>query len=93
MFGFASQTKIAVVLAALSTLASATAIPRPVGPSGSTGGNKLASALGSKCSVASATPSLPAGQTNVTVPSGTPFMVALGVGVQNYTCASTGAYR
>ncbi|EJD07404.1 uncharacterized protein FOMMEDRAFT_164379 [Fomitiporia mediterranea MF3/22] len=44
------------------------------------------------CDVSSASPDLPSGQTNVTVPSGqTAQKIALGVGVQNYTC-NAGVY-
>ncbi|KAL5531516.1 hypothetical protein ACEPAG_4393 [Sanghuangporus baumii] len=47
----------------------------------------------SNCSVASAKPDLPSGQTNITVPSGqVPETIALGVGVQNYTCTDAGTY-
>ncbi|TDL23785.1 hypothetical protein BD410DRAFT_787066 [Rickenella mellea] len=45
------------------------------------------------CDVSGLTPNLPSGQTQLTVPTGTkPVFVALGVGVQNYTCGSTGTY-
>ena len=45
------------------------------------------------CDVTSAAPSLPSDQTNVTVPSGqTVKTIALGVGVQNYTCTDAGTY-
>ncbi|KAF8599519.1 hypothetical protein BDV93DRAFT_419294, partial [Ceratobasidium sp. AG-I] len=44
------------------------------------------------CSVAGAQLSLPAGQTSVVVPSGTPIYVALGFGIQNYTCGAAGTF-
>ncbi|CAE6415038.1 unnamed protein product [Rhizoctonia solani] len=44
------------------------------------------------CSLSKAKLSLPSNQTVLTVPSGTPVYVALGVGVQNYTCGSTGTF-
>ncbi|KAG8710338.1 hypothetical protein FRC11_004604 [Ceratobasidium sp. 423] len=46
----------------------------------------------SGCSVSNATLSLPSNQTAITVPTGTPVYIALGVGVQNYTCGSTGTF-
>lgn len=55
-------------------------------------GTPLAPQLGN-CDVTKATPFLPSGQTNVTVPSGqTPSKITVGVGVQNYTCSSSGTY-
>ncbi|KAF8599520.1 hypothetical protein BDV93DRAFT_560323 [Ceratobasidium sp. AG-I] len=50
------------------------------------------SSRGYGCSVASAKLSLPANQTSVAVPSGTPIYVALGFGIQNYTCGTTGTF-
>ncbi|KAF8599517.1 hypothetical protein BDV93DRAFT_449243 [Ceratobasidium sp. AG-I] len=50
------------------------------------------SARTSGCSVAGAQLSLPANQTSIAVPSGTPIYVALGFGTQNYTCGATGTY-
>ncbi|KLO11596.1 hypothetical protein SCHPADRAFT_941911 [Schizopora paradoxa] len=45
------------------------------------------------CNVQHATPNLPSGQTMLTVPSGEIVTnIGLGVGVQNYTCASTGTF-
>ncbi|KAF8724693.1 hypothetical protein RHS02_08528, partial [Rhizoctonia solani] len=44
------------------------------------------------CPISNAKFNLPAGQTAVTVPSGNPVYIALGVGVQNYTCGSTGTF-
>ncbi|GAB1524508.1 hypothetical protein RhiTH_007662 [Rhizoctonia solani] len=44
------------------------------------------------CPISNAKVNLPAGQTAVTVPSGNPVYIALGVGVQNYTCGSTGTF-
>lgn len=44
------------------------------------------------CPVSNATLSVPSNQTAVTVPTGTPTYIALGVGVQNYTCGSTGTF-
>ncbi|CAE6423378.1 unnamed protein product [Rhizoctonia solani] len=46
----------------------------------------------SGCSVSNAKLSLPSNQTTITVPTGTPVYIALGVGVQNYTCGSTGTF-
>jgi len=44
------------------------------------------------CSLADAKPDLPANQTQLVQPSGAPKYVALGVGVQNYTCGAAGTY-
>ncbi|GAB1527602.1 hypothetical protein RhiTH_010778 [Rhizoctonia solani] len=44
------------------------------------------------CPISNAKVNIPAGQTAVTVPSGNPVYIALGVGVQNYTCGSTGTF-
>lgn len=45
------------------------------------------------CSLKAAVPDIPAGQTTLSVPSGLSVeYVALGLGVQNYTCGSTGTY-
>lgn len=44
------------------------------------------------CPVSGAKLSLPANQTAIAVPSGTPIYIALGVGTQNYTCGSTGTF-
>jgi len=45
------------------------------------------------CNVQSANPNLPSGQTALTVPPGEVVEnIALGVGVQNYTCSSTGTF-
>ncbi|CAE6436856.1 unnamed protein product [Rhizoctonia solani] len=44
------------------------------------------------CPISNAKLSVPSGQTAVTVPSGNPVYIALGVGVQNYTCGSTGTF-
>ena len=44
------------------------------------------------CDVSEAIIPLPPSQTNLTVPSTQPNSIALGVGVQNYTCSSSGTY-
>ncbi|KAJ1300388.1 hypothetical protein OPQ81_005207 [Rhizoctonia solani] len=44
------------------------------------------------CPISNAKLSVPSGQTAITVPTGTPVYIALGVGVQNYTCGSTGTF-
>ncbi|CAE6401873.1 hypothetical protein ACGC1H_000220 [Rhizoctonia solani] len=44
------------------------------------------------CSLSNAKLSLPSNQTALTVPTGTLVYIALGVGVQNYTCGSTGTF-
>lgn len=45
------------------------------------------------CNVQTAKPNLPSGQTMLTVPTGEVVEnVALGVGVQNYTCSSAGTF-
>jgi len=45
------------------------------------------------CNVKNATLSLPAGQTAISVPTdASPAYIALGVGVQNYTCTAAGTY-
>jgi len=45
------------------------------------------------CDVSKFVPTVPEGQTNVTVPSGeVPRFVTVGVGVQNYTCSAAGAF-
>lgn len=45
------------------------------------------------CNVQHANPNLPSGQTMLTVPTGEVVTnIGLGVGVQNYTCASTGTF-
>ncbi|KAA1472028.1 hypothetical protein DENSPDRAFT_880953 [Dentipellis sp. KUC8613] len=46
----------------------------------------------SGCSVPSSVLQLPSNQTTLTAPSSAPNFVALGVGVQNYTCANTSTY-
>lgn len=57
--------------------------------------NPLAIPVGLKlsgCPLTSAKLRVPANQTAVTVPSGSPAFVALGVGVQNYTCSAAGTF-
>lgn len=44
------------------------------------------------CDVSEAIIPLPPNQSNLTVPSTQPNSIALGVGVQNYTCNSAGTY-
>jgi len=44
------------------------------------------------CSTSQAKLVLPAGQTNLTAPTGDVSFVLLGVGYQNYTCGATGTY-
>lgn len=46
------------------------------------------------CNTSNATLDLPSGQTNLTAPAGNLNLsfVTLGVGYQNYSCSSTGAY-
>jgi hypothetical protein len=45
------------------------------------------------CSLANATPTFPAGQTALAKQTSAPSFIALGAGVQNYTCnATSGTY-
>lgn len=46
----------------------------------------------SGCPLTNAKLSLPANQTALTVPSGSPVFIALGVGTQNYTCGAAGTF-
>jgi len=76
---FSTSTLLSVLSAATAILASPLSInPRLIKTSG--------------CPLASAKLSLPAGQSAITVPSGTPVYVALGVGTQNYTCGAAGTF-
>lgn len=50
-------------------------------------------AFSSSCNISTSVLSLPSGQTALVDPGTTPDFLGLGVGVQNYTCASTGTYR
>ncbi|TFK49040.1 putative malate dehydrogenase [Heliocybe sulcata] len=44
------------------------------------------------CDISAASMPMPANQTQLTLPSGALSFIALGVGVQNYTCSSAGNY-
>ncbi|EPQ52251.1 malate dehydrogenase [Gloeophyllum trabeum ATCC 11539] len=44
------------------------------------------------CDISSATLPLPSNQSQLTPATGAPSFIALGVGVQNYTCSSAGTY-
>jgi hypothetical protein len=44
------------------------------------------------CKTTNAKLVLPAGQTNLTAPTGDPSFVLLGVGYQNYTCSASGRF-
>ncbi|CAE6439288.1 unnamed protein product [Rhizoctonia solani] len=44
------------------------------------------------CSLSNAKLSVPPNQTALTVPTGSPVYIALGVGVQNYTCGASGTF-
>ena len=47
----------------------------------------------SGCDVSTAVIDLPSNQTELAVPSGeVPTYIALGIGVQNYTCSATGTF-
>ncbi|KLO14258.1 hypothetical protein SCHPADRAFT_889391 [Schizopora paradoxa] len=57
------------------------------------GQGAIAQFLYAGCDVSNAVLSLPSGQTQLQLPSGlSPNSIALGVGVQNYTCTSAGNY-
>jgi len=77
---FSTSTLLSVLLAATAVLGVPVSFNPPTG-------TKLCG-----CSVANAKLSLPANQTAIAVPSGTPIYVALGVGTQNYTCGATGTF-
>lgn len=49
--------------------------------------------IGSVCNTAGAKLQLPSNQTQLALPSGqTPKFIAVGSGVQNYTCGTTGTF-
>ncbi|KAL7008475.1 hypothetical protein EMMF5_001736 [Cystobasidiomycetes sp. EMM_F5] len=76
-----------IFIASLCAVATSAAFipPFPGGPGGSFGGNRFAPKL-TGCDVSKATFDLPSG---VAIPAGqTPTFVALGRGVQNYTCTN-----
>lgn len=80
---FSTSTLLSVLSAATVVLS----IPVSFNPTTLPNGTKACG-----CSVASAKLSLPANQTAIAVPSGTPIYIALGVGTQNYTCGATGTF-
>jgi len=58
-----------------------------------TSATPLFKAPGCNCNVQTAKPTLPSGQTALTVPTGEVVKnIALGVGVQNYTCSTSGTF-
>ncbi|KAH7335752.1 hypothetical protein B0J17DRAFT_719373 [Rhizoctonia solani] len=73
---------LAILAASTATLATPASPPANI-PSGL----KLTG-----CSLSNAKLSVPPGQTNITVPAGPPVYIALGVGVQNYTCGASGTF-
>ncbi|CAE6450942.1 unnamed protein product [Rhizoctonia solani] len=73
---------LSILTTSVATLAA------PAGPPGNApSGLKLTG-----CPIANAKPNVPSSQAAVTIPSGSPVYIALGVGVQNYTCGSTGTF-
>ncbi|KAF8599521.1 hypothetical protein BDV93DRAFT_609239 [Ceratobasidium sp. AG-I] len=74
----------------LSVLSAATvvlSIPVSFNPTAIPIGTKV-----SGCPLTNAKLSLPANQTAIAVPGGTPLFIALGVGTQNYTCGAAGTF-
>ncbi|KAJ7785288.1 putative malate dehydrogenase [Mycena maculata] len=52
----------------------------------------LCSAVGTQCDISGAQISLPSNQTALVAPSEGPSFIGVAIGVQNYTCASTGTW-
>lgn len=66
---------------ALSLLSLALAVPALAAPAKTSG-----------CSIPASVLQVPSGQTLLVAPTVAPSFVALGVGVQNYTCSAAGTY-